>query len=76
MANHFQRAVELLDEVEQARTALRAEYAKNGSARPNVVAGLHQTINVNMKLAHVHSQLAEAQALVDVGQMLDGRAGS
>lgn len=71
MANHHQRALELLDEVDQARKELKDEYRNHGSSRPQLVAKLHQSINVCMKLASIHAQLAEVDAIVDAGQFLD-----
>lgn len=63
MADHYLKSLEHLEVVDDARRDLRAAYAGNANAAR--VAKLHQTINVNLKLADIHATLAEVQAITD-----------
>jgi len=67
MANHYQRSLELLDEVDAARTELRRHYLETPTPDRHKVADLHQTIGVCLKLAGIHATLAEAQSVTDLG---------
>lgn len=66
MADHYRAAVDRLEQVADRQRRLTKEYAKPGGHSPKVVADLHQVINLNLKLAEVHSHLAIAQALHDL----------
>lgn len=63
MADHYQKALEQLDEVDDLRKDLRKAYLEH--APGSRVADLHQKINLNLKLADIHATLAVRQALQD-----------
>lgn len=65
MADHYLRAIELMDEVDDLRTELSNHYARD-LRDPALVSELHQRVGVALKKAAIHAQLSVAQALQDV----------
>lgn len=71
MTNHYEKSVDHVQTVNELRLDLADAYRAHASAA--TVAGLHQSINVSLKLADVHATLAVAQGLHDLanfGQMV------
>ncbi len=69
MTNHYQKTVELLDEIASLETELATQYRQQRLGHPgshaNRIADLHQRLGRLLKKAAVHSQLAIAQAYYD-----------
>jgi hypothetical protein len=64
MANHEQKSLELLDEVDDLEKELRGEYV--GQNRRDRIADLHQRINRSLKKADIHATHALRQAIQDL----------
>lgn len=74
MSNHYERSVDLVYEVQQLRDNLgRAYDAPHGTSA--VIASLHQEIGAKLKLASIHADLAVAQAVQDLHNLIDQRVG-
>jgi len=69
MADHYFKAVDLLDEVEQNR--LRLQQAYKAKASPAVISQLHHDIRTDLALAKVHAQLATAQRTGEVSSAVE-----
>lgn len=63
MANHEQKSLDLLGEVDALEKELRSEYA--GLNRPGRIADLHQRINRCLKKSDIHATHALRQAVQD-----------
>lgn len=63
MANHEQKSLELLAEVDDLERELRQEYG--GLNRREVIADLHQRINRCLKKSDIHATHALRQAIED-----------
>lgn len=66
MADHHRVVVDLLDQIAERQRRLTAEYARPEGHSPKRVADHHQVINLNLKLAEIHAQLALVEAVYDL----------
>lgn len=63
MADHYERAVDLLEEIDDLAEDLAIAYRANASRE--VVADIHAKLSRSLKLADIHATLSVAQRLED-----------
>lgn len=68
MSDHYEATVTLLEDVDELASDLLAVYEDRTAAdRSAQISQLHQDIGRTLKIAHVRSNLAIAQAVHDLG---------
>lgn len=73
MTDHQRTAVLHLEQVADLRDELLHEYDDPSRRRGPVISQLHQDIGRELKLAHINAELATAQAVHDLHNLLDER---
>lgn len=63
MADHYERAIDLLDEIDDLTVDLKMAYRAKASREH--VADLHAALSRSLKLADIHATLSVRQALED-----------
>lgn len=63
MADHYERSLDLLDQIEDLTVDLKLAY-REGASR-TIIADLHAALSRSLKLADIHATLSVRQALED-----------